>query len=411
MNRIFFFILLGAALVPFSLFGATYLAYEPGENVDKFEYQVIFHTEGESQAPSTVLAFHYRINAAEEVTLRTVKVGDFDTKEYQLTEQLVPSQQVGAVADKSWIEAVDATDFNIYIVEAGAGFYTVYRVTDVAFYTFSRYSFEVSSQDYNFDYQYFETYNPSEALSQNDETGAMVLFAGKSKTDCYEQVGMLAIPSHVCSTAINIEVLKGIGLRTERRGDYTLELQSINGESLPAYLMGEMCQKSRFEQPFTYQQLLAMGNTARGGGQDEAFADVKVVDEKAQSRHATREVQLMFDRNQVNIKSGGAPTARGLSANAAAAAPRNDTAKYVIVYPYVAAGQMARGGDMQHKGLTFKGKGATQNENAAKWIVKKGETLYSIAKSLNVTVEDLKAWNQLPDNTINTGQELRTKPQ
>lgn len=414
MNRTLFFLILGLLAQVDAVWGSTYLAYEPGAGVDKFEYQVIFHSEGASQAASTVLAFHYRINASEEVALRTVKVGDFDKKEYQLTESLVPSAQVGTTADRSWIDAVDATDFNIYVVESQADYYTVYRVTSVAFYAYDRYGFTATAQEYEFGYQYFETYNPSQALSQNDATGAMVLYAGKSSTDCYEQVGMLAIPSHVCSTAINVEILKGIGLRTERRGDYTLELQAINGEPLLAYLTGAMCQHSRFEQPFTYQQLLAMGNTARGGSVLEgAFADVKVIDEAAQARTASQEVQLLFDRNQVQVKSASPMVARGLSANdqpAAAPSSVRDTAKFVILYPYAGATtQLARGGsDVQTKGLTFQ-----RNPNAdaaSQWTVKQGETLYSISRSLNVTVEDLKAWNQLPDHNIQVGQVLRTRP-
>ncbi|UII32635.1 LysM peptidoglycan-binding domain-containing protein [Fulvivirga ulvae] len=39
-------------------------------------------------------------------------------------------------------------------------------------------------------------------------------------------------------------------------------------------------------------------------------------------------------------------------------------------------------------------------------IVRSGETLYSISKSFNVTVDDLKGWNDLIDNDISIGQEL-----
>lgn len=408
MNRILFLLILGVAPMTLSM-ASTYLSYEPGAGVDKFEYQVVYHEASSVAAPTTALAFHYRINANEEVALRTVKVGDFDKSAYQLAESLVPSAQVGEIADRAWIDAVEATDFNIYIVEAREAHYEVYRVTSVAFYAYSRYAFKVAALDYEFEYPYFETRNPSEALSQNDVTGAMVLYAGKSATDCYEQLGMLAVPGHACSTAIQLELLKGIGLRTERRGDYTLELTAINGEPLLAYLTGAMCQKSRFEQPFTYQQLTTMGHAARGVSPLEgAFADVEVVSLPSNARPAPQDARALFDRNQVQIKSGS--VARGLSANAAPTpvpALASDTAKFVVVYPYAGAPTqtLARGSDVQQKGLTFKTNGGA---TASEWTVKQGETLYFISKRLNVTVEDLKAWNDLPNNDIHVGQVLRT---
>jgi len=38
--------------------------------------------------------------------------------------------------------------------------------------------------------------------------------------------------------------------------------------------------------------------------------------------------------------------------------------------------------------------------------VTKGETLYRLSKEYGVSVDDLKAWNNLLDNTIHVGQQL-----
>ncbi len=43
------------------------------------------------------------------------------------------------------------------------------------------------------------------------------------------------------------------------------------------------------------------------------------------------------------------------------------------------------------------------------YTVKKGDTLYSIARKFNITVESLKQTNRLSNNTINIGQELFLK--
>jgi len=43
------------------------------------------------------------------------------------------------------------------------------------------------------------------------------------------------------------------------------------------------------------------------------------------------------------------------------------------------------------------------------YIVKKGETLYAISKKFNVTVEELKTWNNLTSNTLKVGQQIMIK--
>lgn len=66
----------------------------------------------------------------------------------------------------------------------------------------------------------------------------------------------------------------------------------------------------------------------------------------------------------------------------------------ILKVPYVAKGTKAKaqsGGDRVHK-------------------VASKETLYSISKLYDVTVDDIKSWNNLSDNTISTGQSLIIKP-
>jgi len=44
-------------------------------------------------------------------------------------------------------------------------------------------------------------------------------------------------------------------------------------------------------------------------------------------------------------------------------------------------------------------------------IVEKGDTLYNICKRFNISIADLKSWNQLEDNRIQIGQKLVVSPQ
>uniref|UniRef100_UPI0037443AC5 LysM peptidoglycan-binding domain-containing protein n=1 Tax=Yeosuana marina TaxID=1565536 RepID=UPI0037443AC5 len=43
------------------------------------------------------------------------------------------------------------------------------------------------------------------------------------------------------------------------------------------------------------------------------------------------------------------------------------------------------------------------------YIVEQGDTLYSISKKYNISLDDLQELNGLTDNTISLGQELRIK--
>jgi LysM repeat protein len=51
-----------------------------------------------------------------------------------------------------------------------------------------------------------------------------------------------------------------------------------------------------------------------------------------------------------------------------------------------------------------------QNPPYQQYVVKAGETLYSISKRLNVEIEELRDWNELSDNALSIGQVLRYIP-
>ena len=51
-----------------------------------------------------------------------------------------------------------------------------------------------------------------------------------------------------------------------------------------------------------------------------------------------------------------------------------------------------------------------ETEKGKVYVVKKGDTLYSISRKYNIKVAQLKSYNNLTDNTISIGQELIVKP-
>ena len=55
-------------------------------------------------------------------------------------------------------------------------------------------------------------------------------------------------------------------------------------------------------------------------------------------------------------------------------------------------------------------KDGTPSKNVRLHTVEKGQTLYAISKMYNVTLEDLRKWNNLTDNNVKLGSQLRVNP-
>lgn len=60
--------------------------------------------------------------------------------------------------------------------------------------------------------------------------------------------------------------------------------------------------------------------------------------------------------------------------------------------------------------LIFIHPGTANSENDSTFTVRHGNTLYSISQIYDVTISELREWNNLADNTIYPGQVLRIKP-
>ena len=63
----------------------------------------------------------------------------------------------------------------------------------------------------------------------------------------------------------------------------------------------------------------------------------------------------------------------------------------------------------EYAGYTYTLPGEIPNQNSEVYIVKRGDTLYSIARDNNITVSELKQLNNLSNNTIYIGQQLLLK--
>src|SRR5690625_7664368 len=56
------------------------------------------------------------------------------------------------------------------------------------------------------------------------------------------------------------------------------------------------------------------------------------------------------------------------------------------------------------------GQQASQNQSTDHHTVTQGETLFSISRDYNITVSELREWNSLSSDNLQTGQRLRVTP-
>ncbi|STZ75801.1 peptidoglycan DD-metalloendopeptidase family protein [Bergeriella denitrificans] len=107
-----------------------------------------------------------------------------------------------------------------------------------------------------------------------------------------------------------------------------------------------------------------------------------------------------------------AGNASGTGSSTAAANPYGETPYQpsAAEVPYTPPAATAGSYNTGSVGGTFIPSYAPVDINAATHTVVRGDTVYNVSKRYNISQDDLRAWNSLPDNTLSIGQVLRVKP-
>lgn len=108
----------------------------------------------------------------------------------------------------------------------------------------------------------------------------------------------------------------------------------------------------------------------------------------------------------IGTPSTGATVATAPAANPYGAAPYQPNAAET---PYVPPVSTAPASTPAYTG-SYVPSYAPVDINAATHTVVRGDTVYNISKRYNIAQDNLRAWNNLADNTISVGQVLRVKP-
>ncbi|MGB0864252.1 MAG: LysM peptidoglycan-binding domain-containing protein [Saprospiraceae bacterium] len=433
---------------------AIYLKYQPNSCVKQYFYKAA--TNSGNGMVTELFDYHIEWNSQEKTVIRSFLHGEYDKNSYKLANQIKSCNEM-----RIFKSLKPDTKQEIYIVEETTDKYLVYKADRISVETNSGTVYKTTNEEYLIDYNKNEPYGPSQKLGVHPTTGTSILFGGKEKNGCHEQFGMVAMPAHACSTQVSLEYVEDIGLYIEKNGDGFFMLKTIDKKPIKDYLKSECAAKQ--DVPSGYNQPLSKGNTAKGGQVNNSKINDKVTlvsaynsnnpklgngntakggstIPKSYSQPIKKKVEVVasFNKKSPTLNGGNAPkggfeipkeydqpaqkkiqivapfnskknpmlnsenTPKGGSAiptsynqNAKGNAP-----KIVVEFPYDNKNIPTKYEVKTQRGARFiKGK-------AVKYTVRSKDTLYSLSKKYDTTIQELMKWNGLASPTIYTDQEL-----
>lgn len=344
-----------------------YVSYQKGGCLDQLMYQNADNTA--PVATQFFFDYHLSVNATERVVFRTRPFSELSQSQYDnnLSNSILNCSNLNAASFKSLVGQVADGQKEIYFVEADQGKYKVHKAMQITYQIHGKDYFYVHNADYTFRYNYQGGYNPSEKLSYDEATGAMTLFAGATKWKCMERFGVMVMPAHACSTETSIEYLKGVGTYIEKNTTGFFVLKKVNSAPANQYLANQ-CNGDR--------PSLVASRPPSVSGMPTAYS-----------------------------RLGGQNTAKGGSPTAANKTIGKSNVELVASFiPPKTSTPTAN-----TKGASIPKSYDNANATNGIYTVKDDDTLYSLSKRFNTTVEQLMEWNNLQDSTIKIDQQLFVK--
>lgn len=362
----------------------TYVKYEVNSCIQQYYYKA---ADNSGNGAKAYYDFHVNLTDKERTVVRTQKMGSYKKADYNLTGNLVDCANKKTHTFQSMTGKVATGDKVIYFIEEAKDEYIVYKGISAIYEIYNTDYFYSYAPEYAFKYVYNEDYKPSQKLKEDRESGVITLFSGKSKNGCNDQFGIVQMPDYACSTQVSKEYLRDIGLYVEKNQDGFFMLKKVDGMEVGEYLKWR-CSGFRSDLnpaniPAAYD-ITMNGNTAKGG---ESLVVSSFNGSAAPSENQAKgESKAAVTNSNWLIASFEGGNTKAKTSDLA------ETVKSDIPKEY----------DMP----TPQNNNTTINE---KHIIKTGDTLYNLSKKYNVSVDELKTWNGLPNSDILIGQELIVK--
>jgi len=379
-----------------------YVKYEPTSCVQQYYYKSA--TNSGNGIVSEYFDYHVNLTSNEKTVVRSKKVGTYKKSDYSLTKNLINCDNKKTHTFQSLTGKIATGEKEVFFIEEVGDSYHIYKGMSASYEIYNSKYFYSHSPEYSFRYIYNRDYAPSEKLKEDSGSGVTTLFAGTDTKGCNRQFGIVQMPEHACSTQVSKEYLKDIGLYIEKNGDGFFILKQIDRMLLSDYLKWR-CSGFRTDlnpnnnRPTEYNQLTG-NNTAKGGN----------VQNYNQQSNPNTEVVASY--NNGSHSSDGNTVKGGVSipTQYSETTTQNTGAFIIATYEGNAKEPITKSKPLNgeiiptgYDAVATKGGNSVVQPLKGRHVIVKGDTLYSLSKKYGASIDELKAWNNLADNTISIG--------
>lgn len=364
---------------------------EIGDCVKEMHYK---YTNNEG-ITSEYFDYQFALNDYETVSLSASKYSmenlSFDAiRSYKITA--CGSNMLKTQLSIETIERIQRGEQDVFLLKRTTNGYKVGKANNAAYSVYlpeDKY-LRVIAADFRFDFDGNATYEPGAELKTGGGEESFIFYTQQDER-CYHKPTFMHVPTNFMETA-NLEYILGIGMVRKYSDEAETRLIAINGQDFDNYLIS-FCNESSI----TYDLALPkIDKTA------ESEINMSLVDSPIET----------WTSDEDGAAKGGEVVYKSSPISREAIEKNRVEATRTMNYEYL-KGENVETVHIEtvNMGTENTARGVEETSfvpiNEKYHVVNKGETLYSISKKYQLSTLTLKAWNNLEDNTIEIGQQLR----
>jgi len=371
MKNLIWIILMGAS---FTSLAQRYILFNP-VCMERQKYDVINGYGGES-----FITYSIELNNNEKVFLEVGKESDkYDSR---ITRAVITCNS--SSINRAMVNKVNSGSEQIFIVlKEGQGRFKVSPVASAAYFKNSDRGIEYTGKDFAFTYN--ELINTSSQNLANSSLGGRVFFVGASQYECMDAYTFSVSTQQNSNVGSDLTILPSIGVieyRTNISGGVgTRRLTNVNAKNFRS-IVQDRCKSGGIPNSGDL--------TDRGGVEQPPLVN----------NRPPETTTSPIERPTTTTRPATRPTT---NANTNVR-PSNTPSDYGIIARHTGSTLTNLGSGIEDRNSQPARPIATVNDDMH--TVAKGETLFRIAKKYGITVNQLKDWNNLTNNTIFPGKEL-----
>ncbi len=420
-----FILILGIFICQTTFANTIYLEYDPG-CMDRYEYRYKGVNAGFSH-----IVYHLRINDKEKVVL---EVGIESKIDYETKPNNVKRCKDVSLNERM-VREINNGDLQVFIVKKAGNGYNVSPVGISSYTQISTRGIGVSAVDNIFAYNYSQPANGANLAKKG--SSAKVFYNGNLSHTCPKKYLFTKTKSKAGKNYTELTMIPGIGVIQEKTGfnqtdaeSNVLELVSINGNNLQSYLNG-FCNKNgndvastfyssrsgSIDKP-TFNTSIDAGtitnntNTTRPTTTTPTYPTTTTTTYTPSDCQVYKDLDrgLYIDRSTGQVANGSCGGNEYRNGYMLGNNPVVTTTTPVVTNrpPVVETTPNTNVVDVDPGPSTYMY--CKEVSTYGTHIVQPNETLFGIARQYGLSLNQLKSYNKLRGNVINTCQKLYTRP-